>query len=360
MTSRPQALTRPLAITLGDPCGIGPEVVLKALQHEPGWMDRIVCVGDVGVLQRTAVDLGRRMNIRAVAGVREALDLRRQQPGVMPVVQVGDRLPTMPLGHIEARAGAAAQSWVEWAANAALRGDVSGLVTAPLHKAALAAAHCPYPGHTELLQAQAAAFMGVEPSQLPVRMMLANSELRTVLTSIHVSLRHAIDAVTPDSVLQTLRITHAHGLRCYPGQRWRIAVAGLNPHAGEGGLFGDEEALAISPAVEQARSEGMDVHGPLSPDTVFMRARAHGKRPGEFDVVVAMYHDQGLIPVKYLGVAEGVNVTLGLPFIRTSPDHGTAFDIAGSGQADPSSFLVALKTAFALASSAQALPVIGL
>ncbi len=356
MTTLPQALTAPLAITLGDPCGIGPEIVLKSLQCDPSWMNLVVCVGDLGVLERTAAALRWQKGFRAVNSVRAALDLRREQPHVLPVVQVGDCLPNMPLGQVDARAGAAAQRWVEWAANAALRGEVAGLVTAPLHKAALAAAGCPYPGHTELLQANAAAFLELDPSQLPVRMMLANNELRTVLTSIHVSLRQAIDAITVDSVLETLRITHAHGLRCHPGERWRIAVAGLNPHAGEGGLFGQEETLAIAPAIEVALSEGMDVHGPISPDTVFMRARSVGARPGEFDVVVAMYHDQGLIPVKYLGVADGVNVTLGLPFIRTSPDHGTAFDIAGKYQADPSSFLTALKSAFALAVSSKPAP----
>ena len=201
--------------------------------------------------------------------------------------------------------------------------------------------------------------VGRDVADVPVRMMLANPELQTVLVSIHVGLRQAIEAVTHDNVLQTLRIVQASlrggpvrdplsgpqgGLDGGPdGQarsRLRIAVAGLNPHAGEGGLFGREELDVIQPAIEQARAEGMDVHGPFAPDTVFMRARR-----GEFDVVVAMYHDQGLIPVKYLGVEHGVNVTLGLPFVRTSPDHGTAFDLSGTGKADPSSLLAALRWA---------------
>lgn len=353
MTPVPAGWSKPLAITLGDPCGIGPEVVLKALRAESAWMDRVVCVGDVGVLKRMAGDLGWPVRIEAVGSVGEAMALRHSGADVLPVLQVGALLPRLPHGQVDARAGAAAERWVQLAAKLALTGQVSGMVTAPLHKAALSAAGCAHPGHTELLQAEAAAFHKLSPDQLPVRMMLANGELRTVLNSIHVSLRQAIDAVRVDSVLQTLRITQAHGERCHPGERWRIAVAGLNPHAGEGGLFGHEEEQAIAPAVEQARSEGMDVHGPLPPDTVFMRARAQGGGVGAFDVVVAMYHDQGLIPVKYLGVAEGVNVTLGLPFVRTSPDHGTAFDIAGLGQADPSSFAVALRTALTLATASR-------
>jgi len=208
-------------------------------------------------------------------------------------------------------------------------------------------------------------------------MMLANEELRVVLVTIHQSLRSAIDAVTRDAVLQTLRIAHraaaAWGLggtadpacagsaaspaasacqreRGLQGlARPRIGVAGLNPHAGEGGLFGDEELRIIGPAVQAAVAEGIDARGPFAPDTVFMRARHAPGHPGEFDLVVAMTHDHGLIPVKYLGVEQGVNVTLGLPFVRTSPDHGTAFDIAGRGTADPASLIAALAMARRLA-----------
>jgi 4-hydroxythreonine-4-phosphate dehydrogenase len=178
-------------------------------------------------------------------------------------------------------------------------------------------------------------------------MMLANDELRTVLVTIHLSLRKAIDAVTFDAVLETIRIAHAAAVR-QGLARPRVAVAGLNPHAGEGGLFGDEEATVIAPAIAAARAEGIDASGPHPPDTVFMRARNAPGHPGEFDLVVAMTHDHGLIPVKYLGVEHGVNVTLGLPFVRTSPDHGTAFDIAGRGIADPASLGAAVRMARAL------------
>jgi 4-hydroxythreonine-4-phosphate dehydrogenase len=179
-------------------------------------------------------------------------------------------------------------------------------------------------------------------------MMLANDELRTVLVSIHLSLREALAAVTYDNVLQTIQITHQTLSRML-GRQPRIAVAGLNPHAGEGGMFGREEIDVIAPAIQTAQSQGCDVSGPWAPDTVFMRARAATGKLAEFDVVIAMYHDQGLIPVKYLGVEQGVNVTLGLPLVRTSPDHGTAFDIAGQGLADAASLVAAVRMAVKLA-----------
>jgi 4-hydroxythreonine-4-phosphate dehydrogenase len=253
-------------------------------------------------------------------------------------------------GRISAVAGAFAGRCVMAATGAALRGEIGALVTAPLHKEALSAAGAPYaqyPGHTEMLQAVAAQHLGKTVAEVPVRMMLANDELRTVLVSIHVSLRDAIAAVTYDNVLQTLLIAHA-SLGRVLGRAPRIAVAGLNPHAGEGGLFGREELETIGPAIHAAQAQGCTVSGPWAPDTVFMRARKQQGQEAEFDVVVAMYHDQGLIPVKYLGVEKGVNVTLGLPLVRTSPDHGTAFDIAGTGRADPSSLLEAVRMARAL------------
>ncbi|MEY3251399.1 MAG: hypothetical protein RL227_372, partial [Pseudomonadota bacterium] len=239
-----------------------------------------------------------------------------------------------------ATAGAAAACCIEAAVRWVLGGAGAAVVTAPIHKEALAAAGVPYPGHTEMLQALATP-AGAAPA--PVRMMLANPELRVVLVTIHVSLRRALELLDFEAVLSTLRIAHA-AARAWGSAAPRLAVAGLNPHAGEGGLFGDEELRFIGPAVQAARAEGIDAHGPYAPDTVFMRARR-----GEFDLVVAMTHDHGLIPVKYLGVEQGVNVTLGLPFVRTSPDHGTAFDIAGRGVADPASLIAALAMARQLA-----------
>ncbi len=343
---------KPIAITLGDAAGIGPEIIAKAFRDEPALTRGCFVVGDVGTVRR-ATQLIQRAGEIALPLVLidrpdEALTL---PPNCLPVLSIHELLMPIPYGKISAEAGGLAGRCVVWAAQAALRGEIAALVTAPLHKEALAAAGLPFnafPGHTELLQAQAAAYARKPVAELPVRMMLANDELRTVLVSIHLSLRAAIAAVTFDQVLQTLRITH-DALKAVLGRSPRMGVAGLNPHAGEGGLFGREEIEVIAPAIEAARQEGMAASGPWAPDTVFMRARAAKGKPGEFDVVVAMYHDQGLIPVKYLGVEKGVNVTLGLPLVRTSPDHGTAFDIAGTGVADASSLIEAIRMARQLA-----------
>ena len=337
----------PLAITMGDPAGIGPEIIAKAFRGSPADLAGCVVVGDVASLRRAA----RLVGAAAVAQLESAADWQVVPPRCIPVLQKCELAAPVPYGQISALAGKAAADCIVWASRATLRGEFAALVTAPIHKEALAAAggdFSRYPGHTELLQAEAAAFLKKELSALPVRMMLANDELKTVLVSIHLSLRDAIEAVSFERVLQTLRITH-QSVRGASGGPPRIAVAGLNPHAGEGGLFGSEEINIIAPAIAQARTEGLDVNGPFAPDTVFMRARSKAGQPGEFDVVVAMYHDQGLIPVKYLGVEQGVNVTLGLPLIRTSPDHGTAFDIAGTGKADASSLVAAIRMARLLA-----------
>ncbi|MBB6561113.1 4-hydroxythreonine-4-phosphate dehydrogenase [Acidovorax soli] len=334
-----------IAITQGDPAGIGPEIVAKAFRDAPGELRGCFVVGDVATLRRAAQCIERpglpSLPVAQIASPAEALQL---PPRCMPVLALPGLPGPQPWGRVGAEAGRAAAECVVWAARAALRGEVAALVTAPLHKEALSAAGVDFPGHTELLQAEAARHQGVPLAAMPVRMMLANDELRTVLVSIHVSLRDAIEAVTPGNVAQTLAITHAALLRTL-GRAPRIGVAGLNPHAGEGGLFGSEELQVIAPAIAAARAQGMDVHGPFAPDTVFMRARHAPGHPGEFDVVVAMYHDQGLIPVKYLGVDKGVNVTLGLPLTRTSPDHGTAFDIAGQGIADAGSLVEAVRMA---------------
>ncbi len=345
---------RPMAITLGDAAGIGPEIIVKAFRDAPEQLQGCVVVGDLAVMQRAALLVAQceyhapQMQIQCVSDTQEVASVK--VPFTIPVLQVtpalaADQLPAW--GQISATAGKLAADCVVWAAQAALRGEVSAVVTAPLHKEALFAAGVPFPGHTEMLQACAAAHAGVSVDDMPVRMMLANPELKTVLVSIHVSLRKAIDAVTEDNILQTLRITHAAELAT-TGRAPHMAVAGLNPHAGEGGLMGREELDIIIPALQKARAEGMQVSGPFAPDTVFMRARAKNGKAGEFDVVIAMYHDQGLIPVKYLGVEQGVNVTLGLPLVRTSPDHGTAFDVAGTAKADASSLLAAVAMARAM------------
>ena len=347
-------LKKPIAITLGDAAGIGPEIIAKAFHLQPELLRGCFVWGDVGSMRRATALLsgvgGVPWPLAHIGMPQEAWNI---PPHCIPVLQEGDAMASVPLGQVSAVAGAFAGRCVMAAARAALQGDIAALVTAPLHKEALSAAGAPYslyPGHTEMLQAVAAEFLGKPVQDVPVRMMLANDELRTVLVSIHVSLRAAIEAVTFDNVLQTLLITHASLTRVL-GRAPRIAVAGLNPHAGEGGLFGREELEVIAPAMQAAALQGCVVSGPWAPDTVFMRARTQAGQEAEFDVVVAMYHDQGLIPVKYLGVEKGVNVTLGLPLVRTSPDHGTAFDIAGKGNADPSSLVEAVRMARALVSA---------
>ena len=333
---------KPLLVTMGDAAGIGPEIIAKAFSQ--GDLANAVVVGDASVLRRAGAAM--------TAVIDSPDDLAQVPPGCLPVVQppaLPAGLAALAQGAIDARNGAAAARCIEHAVAQVQCGAGSAIVTAPIHKEALSAAGIPYPGHTEMLQALAASAHpdGAVPA---VRMMLANEELRVVLVTIHLSLRRAIDAVSFDAVLQTLRIAHqaaaAWGLR-----QPRIAVAGLNPHAGEGGLFGDEERLVIAPAIQAAVAEGIAASGPYAPDTVFMRARHAPGHAGEFDIVVAMTHDHGLIPVKYLGVEQGVNVTLGLPFVRTSPDHGTAFDIAGKGLADPSSLVAAVRMARRLAAA---------
>ena len=342
-------MNKPLLITMGDAAGIGPEIIAKAFRDSPADLADCIVVGDVATMRRAAALIATKAETLAppVAQLDSLADASSVPPRCIGVIQ-GCELPALvPYGQISGVAGKAAADCIVWATRAVLAGEAAALVTAPIHKEALAAAGgwvAQFPGHTELLQAEAAAFLGKPVSEVPVRMMLANNELKTVLVSIHMSMRRAIEAVTFDNVLQTLLITHV-AVSASLGRAPRIAVAGLNPHAGEGGLFGSEERSIIAPAIAAARAEGLDVHGPFAPDTVFMRARNTPAKAGEFDVVVAMYHDQGLIPVKYLGVEQGVNVTLGLPLVRTSPDHGTAFDIAGTGQADASSLLAAIRMA---------------
>ena len=339
MTAAPLPAAAPLlALTMGDACGIGPEILVRALAA--GAIGPAVVVGDVAVMRRAVAQCGLLLPVARLQAPADALLAPPDCIGVWQPSGLQAGLCDLPMGRVQAAAGRAAALCIEAAAGLALRAEVGAIVTAPVHKEALAAAGVAYPGHTEMLQALAGG--------APVRMMLANDELRVVLVTIHVALRRAIEMLDFDLVLQTLRIAHRAAARWGQASP-RIAVAGLNPHAGEGGLFGDEEIRFIAPAVLAARAEGIDAQGPFAPDTVFMRARHAPGHPGEFDLVVAMTHDHGLIPVKYLGVEQGVNVTLGLPFVRTSPDHGTAFDIAGSGRADASSLLAAVRMARRLA-----------
>ena len=377
----------PLAITQGDPSGIGPEIVLQCFLQQPALCEDAVVLGHRGVFERARawVDPEHRIEFDELSWGKDGLISQRafappspedgakrvialinlehwgsilehvgqglgEQRALAPQTQDAlhsRRLPQM--GRIEALSGEMAAQSIVSATRAALLGHVRAVVTAPIHKEALALALWDYPGHTELLQHECARFLGRPDSALPVRMMLTHDELTVVLVSIHISLKEAISSLSIHGVLETLHITD-QALSRSLGRRPRIALSGLNPHAGEGGLMGREEIEMLTPALAQARAAGLDVHGPVSPDTVFMRARRTAQRPGEFDAVVALYHDQGLIPIKYLGLDQGVNVTLGLPLVRTSPDHGTAFDLAGLGQARTSSLLEAVQVAQQLSS----------
>jgi 4-hydroxythreonine-4-phosphate dehydrogenase len=303
-----------LGLTVGDPAGIGPEVVLRALARpeaaEAEWL---------------------------VYGPMASLLDRAQRFGLCAPQDLGARVVDVPcedpveLGRVSAAAGAAAAEAVLRAARDAMAGRVRGLVTAPLNKEALRAAGRPWPGHTELL----AEVAGVSD----VAMLFVGGGLRVALLTIHRALRSVPDAITAEELCRVARLVHRELPRLGAASR-RIAVCGLNPHAGEGGLFGDEEQRLMAPAVAALRAQGLDVSGPYPADSVFVRARR-----GEFDAVVAAYHDQGLIPVKLAAFGHAVNVTLGLPFVRTSVDHGTGFDIAARGIADPGSLLEAMKLA---------------
>jgi len=304
-----------LIISAGDPAGVGPEVTLKALaEPEPHDLADITVVSDPADLRRTAALLG--------------LPL---PPRIEPA---GDAAGVRP-GQLSAAGGAAAVAAIRRAVELIQAGAYDALVTAPINKEALKLAGFSWPGHTEML---------ADLTRTPeVRMLLVTDRLKVVHVTTHRSLRSAIDAATRGRIARTIELAH-EGARQLGFDRPRIAVAGLNPHAGEGGLFGDEEAMEVAPAITQAQAAGIDASGPWPPDTLFWRASQ-----GEFDLVVAMYHDQGHIPVKLGGFDEGVNVTLGLPFPRASVDHGTAFDIAGKGIARSASMAAAIRVAARLA-----------
>ena len=333
----------PVAITMGDPAGIGPEIILKAFAQSPELTQGCCVFGDLPTLQKQlsllAPLLHRHLECLLITDLAQVGPCLAHQ---IPVIQCGESA-SIAMGHVSAQAGAMAAAAIRSATSAALNGKVAAVVTAPVNKKALQLSGVEFPGHTETLQSLAAQHLGLPISGLPVRMMLSCPGLRVVLVSIHLPLREAIGLVTQENILQTFQVTHDSWLKTH-GTAPRMTVAGLNPHAGEEGLFGDEEIRFIAPAIEKAQALGMHISGPYPPDTVYMQAHS-AKGQKDTDVVVAMYHDQGLIPVKYLGLDNGVNQTLGLPFVRTSPDHGTAFDIAGNGLANASSLLAAIKVA---------------
>lgn len=326
-----QAARPRIGITIGDAAGIGPEVVIKALA-ESETLDRIrpVVIGDLKHLRKLAAKFGVDLEFSDVDDV---------VPPAAGSIQTADlkNLPEDTLfGHETAECGRAAGEYIVHAVELWKAGKVDAIATAPISKRSLSMGGFDFPGHTEFL----AALTGTER----FAMSFFAGSLRVVLVSTHVPLRKAIDLVTEERLISLIRFS-ADKLEELLGRKVRIAVAGLNPHASEKGMFGTEEAERMVPAIERCRDDlGIDVSGPYSPDTIFLRCYR-----GEFDVVVAAYHDQATIAVKSLSFGKGVNVTLGLPLIRTSVDHGTAFDIAGKGVADCSSMCEAIKLAGELA-----------
>ena len=318
----------PIAVTMGDPAGIGPEIVARTFA-DPAFHEHnhALVVGDAGRLERAAGVVGATLKVNRISGPEDAAP----ETGSADVIQVGELPIDLPFGRLDPGAGDAAFRYVERATRLAGSGRVAAIATAPLNKEAMHLAGHEYPGHTEIL----ADLTGTEN----YAMMLVTEELKVIHVSTHVSLREAVERAQPERELAVIRLAH-ESLRKLGVESPRVAVAGLNPHAGENGLFGTEDLEKIRPAVEAAADEGIDASGPWAPDTVMMRARR-----GHFDVVVVQYHDQGHIPIKLMGFDTGVNVTVGLPFFRTSVDHGTAFDIAGTGEADHASMKAALDLA---------------
>jgi len=293
-------MTAPIGITMGDPAGVGPEIIVKSMAAlSPDDRRGYRIFGNADSLAAAERVLGTGLNVAA-------LDLHQTDiPGGV-----------MPFGKLDDRGGEACFRFIEAAVRQAMAGEIAGIVTAPINKAALNAAGHHYDGHTGML----AHLTGAKSSF----MLLTSERLSVIHVSTHISLKGAIDRARTDRILQTIRAGHAQFQRL--GIAPRIAVAGLNPHCGEGGLFGDEDDTQIAPAVALARAEGIDAHGPIPADTVYHRAYEGG-----FDLVVAQYHDQGHIPIKLVAFDTAVNVSLGLPIDRCSVDHGTAFDIAGKG-----------------------------
>jgi 4-hydroxythreonine-4-phosphate dehydrogenase len=322
-----------IALTMGDPAGVGPEVIVKAAaRHDLSAFCTPLVVGDLARLRRAVEICAVPLELIPVSAAREA----PTGPGLLAVLDVGGVPAGLPFGELSAAGGEAAYRYIETAARLAVDRQVDAICTAPLNKEALHAAGHRFPGHTELL----AHLTGTQE----VSMMLTAPGLRVIHVTTHIGILDAVERIEPGLVYRTVRRGHdtlvAAGIR-----RPSIAVCGINPHAGENGLFGrGEEGAKIVPGLERARAEGIDAAGPLPADSVFFRASR-----GDFDLVVAMYHDQGHGPVKVLGLEAGVNITVGLPVVRTSVDHGTAFDIAGTGKADERSLVEALRQAAVLA-----------
>lgn len=311
---------------MGDPAGIGPEIIVKAFKEKLSFCQPIV-IGSARFLESTARQMGIPIAVHAIASPDEA----RFQPDVLDVLDLDNVSPDLIRGQASAEGGMASVQYIETAVKLALSHQVSAITTAPINKESIHKAGFFYPGHTELL----AKLTGAKE----VALMLAGKNLRVVLTTTHLPINQVSEQITVDRVLTTIRLTH-QWLQRHVTLTPKIAVTGLNPHCGDGGIFGGEEKTAIVPALQAARKEDIQVEGPFSADALFIRKQFDG-----YDAVIAMYHDQGMIPIKMDSAGTAVNITLGLPILRTSVDHGTAYDIVGTGTASPESLKIALRKA---------------
>jgi 4-hydroxythreonine-4-phosphate dehydrogenase len=329
-----------IAVTMGDPCGIGPEIIARAVSlPDVAHLCRPLVLGDLGAMERAIAVTGTRLSLKPVSADALPEHFPADTLHVLPLSHLARE--EMPFGTPTVAVGTAVHSYILEAVRLCQSGIAAAMATAPISKDVLNRAGYRYPGHTELL----AELTGTRD----VVMMLAGERLRVALVTIHEALRDVPELLTIERLLTTIRITRDDLARYYKPDP-RLAVLALNPHCGEGGLFGDEEERIIAPAVTAARQEGIDAVGPLSADTLF-----HFAIRGDYDAVVCMYHDQGLIPLKLLHFNDGVNVTLGLPIIRTSVDHGTAYDLAGTGRASAESMKAAIVMAANMAVVKQGL-----
>ncbi len=324
-----------LGITMGDAAGVGPEIIDKALAKKEFYnIARPIVIGDASVIEDALKVAKVKVDINSVKDVSEA----KYEHGTIEVIDLKNiRLSELKMGQVQAMAGEASVKYVEKAVEMALENKIDAIVTAPLNKEAMNLAGYDYAGHTEILAHLT--------KTKDYAMMLVAGHLRVIHVTTHVSMRDACELIKKDRVLTTIRLTN-EVTKKMGVKAPKIAISGFNPHAGESGLFGNEEIKEITPAIESAKKNNMNVIGPMPPDTVFLRASR-----GEYDAVVAMYHDQGHIPVKMLGFESGINVTIGLPIIRTSVDHGTAYRRAGLrlGTGDPTSLEEAMKLAVQMA-----------
>jgi len=335
---------KPIAVSMGDPAGIGPDITLAAwLARREHGLEPFAVIGDATAFSERAAALGLDVPIAAIGAFEEAPKAFKSG---LPLLSLRCANPVVP-GRPDADNARSVIGAIEAGVNAIKAREARALVTNPISKSVLMAAGFAHPGHTEFLGALAEREFGVARAS-PV-MLLASDELKVVPLTVHIPLSDVPQAVTAQRIVEAARILHRSLVRDFGFTAPRIAVAGLNPHAGEDGRLGDEDARVIAPAIEELRQAGLDVTGPYPADTLF-----HAAARATYDAVLAMYHDQALIPIKTLAFDTGVNVTIGLPFVRTSPDHGTAFAIAGTGRARASSFIAALKVADEMARRREA------